>query len=206
MPIPESIEMYPGTSGNTHGDKNEISPARNAPAKETSVIPDSSSLQAHTLWNISRQFMLFRRTQTATTPNCLVGQRCFKGGKFTRVVGCPAINRKSGAEPPRSISAFVFSHIPRCLFASDGDADNLLTVSGGALFRGARLFNARRGDPVTDTEAKGRQMKVLDGGWRRSRFAALHLSRPLLMSCGSQDWHRRCILQARQSIRRLPED
>src|ERR1700733_2164719 len=79
MPIPESIEIYPGTSGNTHGDKNEISPARNAPAKETSVIPDSSSLQAHTLWNISRQVMLFRRTQTATTPNCLVGQRCFKG-------------------------------------------------------------------------------------------------------------------------------
>src|SRR5580704_3204754 len=49
MPIPESIEMYPGTSGNTHGDKNEISPARNAPAKETSVIPDSSSIQANTL-------------------------------------------------------------------------------------------------------------------------------------------------------------
>jgi hypothetical protein len=45
MPMPESMEMYPGTSGNTHGDKNEISPARNAPARETSVIPDSSSLQ-----------------------------------------------------------------------------------------------------------------------------------------------------------------
>ncbi len=46
MPMPDSMEIYPGTSGNTHGDKNEISPARNAPAKETSVIPDSSSYQA----------------------------------------------------------------------------------------------------------------------------------------------------------------
>jgi hypothetical protein len=45
MPMPESMEMYPGTSGKTHGDKIEISPARNAPARETSVIPDSSSSQ-----------------------------------------------------------------------------------------------------------------------------------------------------------------
>ena len=33
MPIPDSMEMYPGTSGNTHGDRKETNPARNAPAK-----------------------------------------------------------------------------------------------------------------------------------------------------------------------------
>src|SRR5580704_13113426 len=150
MPMPESIEMYPGTSGNTHGDKNEISPARNAPAKETSVIPDSSSIQANTLWNISRQFMLFRRTQTATTPNCLVGQRCFKGRQVYKgrwLPGNQQQKRRRAAAPPRSISAFVFSHIPRCLFAPGGDADNLLTVSGGALFRGARLLTLGAGLP-----------------------------------------------------------
>jgi hypothetical protein len=36
--MPDSIEIYPGTSGKTHGDKNEISPAKNAPANETSVM------------------------------------------------------------------------------------------------------------------------------------------------------------------------
>jgi hypothetical protein len=38
MPIPDNMEMYPGTSGKTQGDKNETSPARNAPASETSLI------------------------------------------------------------------------------------------------------------------------------------------------------------------------
>src|SRR4029077_10735154 len=37
-PIPLSIEIYPGTSGSTHGDKNETSPARNAAANETSGV------------------------------------------------------------------------------------------------------------------------------------------------------------------------
>jgi hypothetical protein len=36
--MPESMEIYPGTSGSTHGERNEMSPARNAPARETSVI------------------------------------------------------------------------------------------------------------------------------------------------------------------------
>jgi hypothetical protein len=36
--MPESIEIYPGTNGSTHGERKEISPARNAPARETSVI------------------------------------------------------------------------------------------------------------------------------------------------------------------------
>jgi hypothetical protein len=38
MPIPLSMETYPGTSGSTHGDKNETSPARNAAASETSGV------------------------------------------------------------------------------------------------------------------------------------------------------------------------
>src|ERR1041384_5286947 len=38
IPIPLSIEMYPGTSGSTQGDKNETSPARNAAASETSGV------------------------------------------------------------------------------------------------------------------------------------------------------------------------
>ncbi len=38
MPMPESMEMYPGTSGRTHGERNETSPARNAPPKVTSAI------------------------------------------------------------------------------------------------------------------------------------------------------------------------
>jgi hypothetical protein len=36
-PMPESIEMYPGTSGSTHGDKNEISPATSAAKIETRI-------------------------------------------------------------------------------------------------------------------------------------------------------------------------
>jgi hypothetical protein len=32
------MEMYPGTSGSTHGERKEISPARKAPASETSVM------------------------------------------------------------------------------------------------------------------------------------------------------------------------
>src|ERR1700722_17875152 len=42
MPIPDNIEMYPGTSGKTQGDKNETRPARNAPASETSLIRQRS--------------------------------------------------------------------------------------------------------------------------------------------------------------------
>src|SRR5215813_3419027 len=38
IPIPLSIEIYPGTSGSTHGDKNETNPARNAAASETSGV------------------------------------------------------------------------------------------------------------------------------------------------------------------------
>jgi hypothetical protein len=38
MPMPESIEMYPGTRGSTQGERNETSPAINAAARETSVI------------------------------------------------------------------------------------------------------------------------------------------------------------------------
>src|ERR1700731_1980789 len=42
MPIPDSMDMYPGTKGKTQGDKNETSPARNAPASETSLIRQRS--------------------------------------------------------------------------------------------------------------------------------------------------------------------
>src|SRR5713226_5824395 len=38
MPMPESMEIYPGTSGRTQGERNETSPARKAPARETSFI------------------------------------------------------------------------------------------------------------------------------------------------------------------------
>jgi hypothetical protein len=31
------MEMYPGTSGSTHGERKEINPAPKAPSKETSV-------------------------------------------------------------------------------------------------------------------------------------------------------------------------
>src|SRR5262249_52839859 len=53
--IPESIEMYPGTSGSTHGDKNETSPARNAAANETSVICAQSSAEIDLGRGASRQ-------------------------------------------------------------------------------------------------------------------------------------------------------
>ncbi len=36
-PTPDSIETYPGTSGKTHGERNEITPARNTPKMETSI-------------------------------------------------------------------------------------------------------------------------------------------------------------------------
>ncbi len=36
-PMPESIEMYPGTSGRTHGERNEIIPATNAARIETCI-------------------------------------------------------------------------------------------------------------------------------------------------------------------------
>ena len=49
--------MYPGTSGKTQGDKNEINPARKAPAKETSFIPDWSSLQNANC--VTRRFLKF---------------------------------------------------------------------------------------------------------------------------------------------------
>jgi hypothetical protein len=42
MPIPDNIEMYPGTSGKTQGDKKETRPARNAPASETSLMRQPS--------------------------------------------------------------------------------------------------------------------------------------------------------------------
>src|ERR1700681_894397 len=42
MPIPDNMEMYPGTSGKTQGDKNETSPARNASASETSLMVQRS--------------------------------------------------------------------------------------------------------------------------------------------------------------------
>src|SRR5713226_8413303 len=38
MPMPESMEMYPGTSGKTQGERNETSPARKAAARGTSFI------------------------------------------------------------------------------------------------------------------------------------------------------------------------
>src|SRR2546430_6193341 len=34
MPTPDNIEIYPGTSGSTHGERNETSPARNEAANE----------------------------------------------------------------------------------------------------------------------------------------------------------------------------
>src|SRR5882757_7106491 len=42
--MPESMEMYPGTSGKTQGERNETSPARKAAARGTSFIPVQSSM------------------------------------------------------------------------------------------------------------------------------------------------------------------
>src|ERR1700692_283454 len=36
-PIPDNIEMYPGTSGSTHGERNEVNPATNAAKIETCI-------------------------------------------------------------------------------------------------------------------------------------------------------------------------
>ena len=36
--IPDTNEMYPGTRGRTHGDRNEIIPAANAMNRETSFM------------------------------------------------------------------------------------------------------------------------------------------------------------------------
>src|SRR5260370_11133242 len=44
-PIPESIEMYPGTRGNTHGERNEISPATNAARIETCKVNSYSEIR-----------------------------------------------------------------------------------------------------------------------------------------------------------------
>src|SRR5580692_8350379 len=44
-PIPESIEMYPGTRGNTHGERNEISPATNAARIETCKVSSYSEIR-----------------------------------------------------------------------------------------------------------------------------------------------------------------
>jgi hypothetical protein len=41
--MPESMEMYPGTSGRTQGERKEINPARKAPARGTSCISVSFS-------------------------------------------------------------------------------------------------------------------------------------------------------------------
>ena len=41
---PATAEMYPGTSGSTHGDKNEISPAPNATGMP---MPDAGSIAAN---------------------------------------------------------------------------------------------------------------------------------------------------------------
>ncbi len=86
------------------------------------------------------------------------------GRKFTRLIGCQAIDRKGGAGAPHSISELVLSHIPCCLLAATGGADKLLTGHDGSLFRDAKLFNAWRRRSVTNTKAKGRQMTLLDGG------------------------------------------
>src|SRR5271167_1017582 len=44
-PIPESIEMYPGTRGSTHGERNEISPATNAARIETCKVNSYSEIR-----------------------------------------------------------------------------------------------------------------------------------------------------------------
>jgi len=95
--------------------------------------------------------------------------------KSTRLAGRQAIDRKRGGEPPHSTSDLsdVLSHIPCCLLAADGGADNLLTGYDGDLFRCAKRLNAWRKRSVTNTKAKGRQMTLLHGG-----RALRHLRRP----------------------------
>src|ERR1700732_651724 len=44
-PIPESIEMYPGTRGSTHGERNEISPATKAARIETCKVSSYSEIR-----------------------------------------------------------------------------------------------------------------------------------------------------------------
>ncbi len=61
-PIPESIEMYPGTSGSTHGERKETNPATNAANTETSMRFLCPQRLPANPWKKRRFPFLLRRT------------------------------------------------------------------------------------------------------------------------------------------------
>src|SRR5258708_5716456 len=103
MPMPESIEMYPGTRGSTQGERKETNPARKAPRSETSVIRCRSSRA------------LFRRAAGVTAIVTL--NTAFSGSTFARFVvhflrtaPGPSTNRGALYALRRLARNLLFSH------------------------------------------------------------------------------------------------